>query len=449
MVPFHGDGAGIAELTWGQREIWAAMRKQRSSLSIGGVTPLPAVKDVDFFVEALRFMMSRHQSLRTRLRFAPDGGVRQVLADHGEIGLYVVEVADDGDPAEVAAEVCADYRARDFDYEHEWPVRMAVIRHHDTATHLVAIYCHLALDAHGLTALIANLADRTESTGTAPLAQAAWQGSPAGQRLNRAAQRHWKRQLDRVPARRFAETDDERQPRHWQVSFRSPAAYLGLRSITARTQTESSPVMLAAVAVALARVTGRNPTVLQVVVNNRFRPGLADTVSCLAQTGLCVIDVADTTFDDAVERARQSTMSTYLNAYYHPDEMTELIAELGRERGEVIELDCYFNDRRVPEHREPTGPIPTPEQLAAVSDETTLSWGPPSDAPFEPFFFHINDVPDTLDLILYTDTRCLPPGDMTAFLHGVESILVAAAFDAAAPTGVAAREVTASPGPVG
>jgi hypothetical protein len=201
--------------------------------------------------------------------------------------------------------------------------------------------------------------------------------------------------------------------------------------------------------VALARVTGRSPTVLQVVVNNRFRPGLADTVSCLAQTGLCVIDVADTTFDDAVERARQSTMSTYLNAYYHPDEMTELIAELGRERGEVIELDCYFNDRRVPEHREPTGPIPTPEQLTAALDETTLSWGPPSDAPFEPFFFHINDVPDTLDLILYTDTRCLPPDDMTAFLCGVESILVAAAFDAAAPTGVPAREVTASPGPVG
>ncbi|HEX9335812.1 MAG TPA: condensation domain-containing protein, partial [Pseudonocardiaceae bacterium] len=137
MVPFHGDGAGVAELTWGQREIWAAMRTQRSRLPIGGVVPLPAGRDVDAVAAALRFTMSRHQSLRTRLRFEPDGSVRQVLSDHGEVPLHVVDVPDDSDPAAVAAELEARIRSEPFDYEHDWPVQMTVIRHRGVATHLL------------------------------------------------------------------------------------------------------------------------------------------------------------------------------------------------------------------------------------------------------------------------------------------------------------------------
>ena len=416
------------------------MRTQQSWMPIGGVGPLPPGQDVDFFVAALGFMMSRHQSLRTRLRFEPDGSTRQVLADHGEVPLHVLDVPDDDDPATAAEALRGEFHERDFDYEREWPVRMAVVRHRGAATHLVALYGHLAVDGSGAEALVADAAhlgtDAPPVTSLTPFEQAAWQRSPAGQRLNRATQRHWRRQLARVSARRFADTDDERRPRHWQAWFHSPAAYLGMRSVMARTGSETSPVVLAAVAVALARVTGRNPSALQVVVHNRFRPGLADTVSPIAQTGLCVIDLADITFDEAVERARQSTTSTYLNAYYNPDEMTELIKELGRERGEEFDLGCFFNDRRAQDNRESTDPLPTPEETAAARDETTVRWGPHSDKPFERFFVHIQDEPDTLDVLAQSDTRCLPPDDLRAFLDVFESVLVGAAFDPAAPTGV-------------
>jgi hypothetical protein len=440
MVPFHGDGAGIAELSWGQREIWTAMRTQQSWIPIGGAGPVPPEQDVNYFVAALGFMVSRHQSLRTRLRFEPDGTVRQVVADRGEIPLHVVDVPDGDDPALAAEQLRHDFHENDFDYEREWPVRIAVVRQHGVATHLVALYSHFAVDGAGVRALIADAAhlgtDAPPVTSLPPLAQAAWQESPAGQRLNRATQRHWRRQLARVSARRFADTDDEREPRHWQAWFHSPAAHLGMRSVMARTGSETSPVVLAAVAVGLARVTGHNPAALQVVVHNRFRPGLADTVSQIAQTGLCVIDVADITFDEAVERARQSTTSTYLNAYYDPDEMTELIAELGRERGEEFDLGCFFNDRRAQDNRESTDPLPTPEQIAAARAETTVRWGPHSDKPFERFFVHIQDTPDTLEVLAQSDTRYLPPDDLRAFLDVFESVLVGAAFDPATPTGV-------------
>ncbi len=442
MVPFHGDGAGVAELTWGQREIWAAMRTQRSRLPIGGVVPLPAGRDVDAVAAALRFTMSRHQSLRTRLRFEPDGSVRQVLSDHGEVPLHVVDVPDDSDPAAVAAELEARIRSEPFDYEHDWPVQMTVIRHRGVATHLLGLFCHLSVDGGGMVALFGDGlgglftegdASGPTAAGLTPFAQVAWQQGPSGRRLNQAAQRRWKRQLANVPASRFADTDDERRPRHWEVLFHSPAAHLAVRAITARTGTESSAVVLAAVAVALARVTDRHPTVLQVVVSNRFRPGLADTVSPIAQTGLCVIDVADATFDDAIERARQSAMSAYLHAYYNPDEMTEQIAELGRERGEDIDLACFFNDRRGPDSPEPAGP-PTRQDIADALVMTTERWGPYSDTPFERFFVHLDSAPDTLNVLLQADTRYVPPDDMRTFLHEFESVLVAAAFDPATTT---------------
>jgi hypothetical protein len=447
-VPFQGDGAGVAQLSWGQREIWAAIRAQQSSLAIGGVAALPVPRDVEDFVAILKFTLSRHQSLRTRLRSQPDGSLRQVLADHGEFPLHVVDVPDDGDPAQSAEDLLAEFRRTEFDYEHEWPCRMGVVRHRGLGTHLVAIYCHFAVDGGGLAALFTDgldvlfnggdvPTDPPEVTSLAPFAQVAWQTSPAGQRQNQATRRHWKRQLARVSARRYADTDDERQPRHWQVVCHTPAAYLAVRSVAARTRTETSPVLLAAVAVALAKATGRNPSVLQVVVNNRFRPGLADTVSPIAQTGLCVVDVADITFDEAVDRARRSATSAYLNAYYDPDQMTELIAELGRDRGEDIDLSCFLNDRRRQETRESVNAMPTKAQIRAALADTKLTWGPHSDIGWEPFFCHFDSARDALDLLVQADTRCLPPGDMAVFLHAFESTLVRAAFDPAAMTGVA------------
>lgn len=431
MVPFHGTGAGVAELSWGQREIWAAMKSQRDWLPVGGAAAFDVPTDLDAVVAALGRSISRHQALRTRLRYEPDGGVRQVIRARGEVPLHVVDVP--GDPAAAAAELETRLRRSDFDYEHEWPIRMAVVRHDGRNTHLVAVFCHLALDGAGLAALfrdgLINLFTGNTSAdappGSTPVDQVEWQDSPAGRRHNQATQRHWRRLLAQVPSRRFGDTDDERDPRHWQVRFHSPAAYLAMRSIMARTGCESSAVLLAAVAVAMVRVTGIGPAVVQVVVHNRFRPGLADTISPVAQTGLCVIDTAGS-FDDVVERARQSALSAYLHAYYDPDAMTEMIAELGRERGADIDLGCFYNDRRSPDIRDPDRPQATPRDVTAALTQTTLDWGPHSPKPWERFFVHVDDTPGVVRILCQADTRYLPPDDIAAFLHHFEATLVAA-----------------------
>jgi hypothetical protein len=440
MVPFHGAGAGVSELTWGQIEMWLAIVAQQSSLHLGGLAAFPVTKELDEIVAGLGWMFGRHQSLRARLCFPPDGGVLQVVADHGEAPLRVVDIPGTADPARVAEEINVEFRATDFDYEREWPVRLAVIRQHGVATHLVAVYNHLALDLAGMSALFRNGLFTLLFTGTdgdaalqevaepTLLDQVAWQRGPVGQRHNKAVQRYWRSQVASVPAARFGVTTDAQRPRHWQATMRSAAMSLALASIAARTSTDSSTILLAAAATALAATTGRGPAVFQVAVGNRFRPGLADVVGTVAQSGLCVIDVADAGFDEVLERAVRSAMKAYLNAYFDRTEMDAMIDEIGRERGAEIELTCFFNDRRDPDNRLPVGPPATRERLVQARTETSVSWGPHSDLPFVPLFCHVNNTtPDHVEILLQADTCCFPPDRMRAFLDCVEDTLVTAA----------------------
>ena len=436
MVPFEGTGGGVAELSWGQAEIWTTMVHQQSWMPIGGPAELPLGKDLDEIVAALGWMLGRHRSLRSRLRFEPDGRVRQEVADRGEAPLLVVDVPDDGDPARVAADVNADFQRPDFDYEHDFPLRMAVVRHRGFIKHLVIEFSHVAMDRAGLVALFrTGLGELLLGTDVDPAAlpvthsldpidEVAWQRGPAGRRHNKAVQRYWSRQLARVPTNRFGPTEDERRPRHWLATMRSPEAYRAMWSIAARTAVDSSTVLLAAAAIATVRATGRDPAVFQLLVGNRFRPGLADSVSSIVQSCVCVIDVADLEFDEVLARAARSARNAYLNGYFDRAQMEAMIAELGAQRGERIDLTCFFNDRREAHNREPGRTAPT--------HETTITWGPHSDTPFEPLFVHINDTADAVvELQLEVDTRYFPPGHMETFMHEFQATLLAAAPEAA------------------
>ncbi|MEE3921415.1 hypothetical protein V2I01_33750 [Micromonospora sp. BRA006-A] len=61
-------------------------------------------------------------------------------------------------------------------------------------------------------------------------------------------------------------------PRYWHGRFSSPAAYLAVRAIAARTRTDTSRVLLAVIAIAIGRATGVSPLTAKLIVGNRFRP---------------------------------------------------------------------------------------------------------------------------------------------------------------------------------
>jgi hypothetical protein len=419
------------------------MRDKGDSLPIGGFRALPPGQTVADVAAGLRFVMSRHQSLRTTLRFDPDGQPRQVVHASGEITLEVVD-AGDGDPGEVAAAVAAGYKARKFDLEHEWPLRMAVITHRGAATHVAQVLCHIAVDAFGLAALQDDFDRRDERTGPVtamqPMEQAGRQRGPGGRRAHEASMRYFERLAASVPDRQFSPSGDPRQPRFWQVTVESPAGYRAAAMLAARLGLSTSPVLLAAFAVALTPLVSSERVALHLVVSNRFRPGFAASVSPAMQSCLCVLEVAGVPFEEVVRRAWQSSLGAYKHAYFDPAGKTEVCERLAAERGAELDWNVIFNDRRV-SSRELAGSVSVagPDGLPPLRDElsrTTLTWGERNDVPAHKVFLNICDTPGTLCCELWADTHFVSPADMAGLLRRIESVLVDAALGDGAEGGV-------------
>jgi hypothetical protein len=312
------------------------------------------------------------------------------------------------------------------------------------------MYCHLVMDGFGLDALHRDLAQLDRATGhaisqatgqveqpaggTQPLEQARLQSTREGLAQNDAALRHWARLLPTVGAVRLVAAQAER-PRYWQGRMISPAMYPALAAISARTQIDSSPVLMAAFAVAMARVSGANPRAVRTVVSNRFRPGLAESVSVVNQTGLCVIDTADVGFDEVVRRAWRASVGAGMHAYYDPRALRALLVAASSDRGEELDLSCFFNDTRrtrdVGGVAESAGP-----ELRAAMARSEFTWAYQRDVPNDRIFMVVEEAVDTVDFRICADTWYWPPDDLEACVRVVEQVVVEAAIDPHATTGV-------------
>ena len=433
VVAFSGEGAGVEELTWGQRAIWNAMTEQDTSLPIGGWLPLPEGTTVRHMANELRFHMTRHQSMRMRLVYGEDGRPRQSVAASGEITLEVYD-AGDGDPAAVAEKVSQRYMDAPFDYANEWPIRMAVVRRGEVATHVVCVLCHLVTDAAGGLAMVADLANMDPVTGeatvpvtaTQPLDLARWQQTPAGQRRHASSLRYWEEQLRGVPSYRFAKPAQRHSPRHWEGQLISPALLLATEALAKRLGVSASNLTLAAYAMMLVKLRGVDPIVIRPVVSNRFWPGLADIVSPINEAGLCVIPVEGAGFAEMAARASRIAMRAFKAAYYHPEPMDELFATVARDRGEQLDIDCFMNDRRVAAI--PDGPAPTAQELR-LAPRGEFRWTAKQDKPFGRLFLHIDDAPDAVSLTVRADTDYVDPAIMRGIAEGIEEIFIEAAAD--------------------
>ena len=437
IVPFKGEGSGSEELTWAQFAAWRSMQKFGETEWTGGTMPLKEGTTVQDIATLLGFIVSRHQSLRTRLLI--DGGElpKQVLAESGELTLEVYE--NDGDPERKAAEIRAEYEAAPWDPVTDWPLRMAVIADGDRAVYFVALYCHMVIDGYGFEALIADLDNLDPATGAhlapvegvQPLDLARAQQSPAGLRQHKASLRFWEKHLRVIEPQRFSQRLTPQDERWWEATFTTPATQLALAVISNRKDVHTGVILLAAHAMMLGRLSGQPVVMFRLVVSNRFRPGFAQSVSNLAQAGLVVIDTAECDFDEAITRAWKGELAAGMHAYYHPRDLWPLIDRVGAERGVDIDTRCYFNDRRFSAAQVSADEIPTSEQIMAALPRSSLRWGPRSNEPDATCLLNVDVAPDAVDLTWRVDTAYVSPAMLEACLHGMESLVVTAALDPA------------------
>jgi hypothetical protein len=449
-VTFGGAGSGRAALTWGQRDIWATMMRQRNWLPQGGRRPLAAGTRVEDVAAELAYLHSRYQSMRTRLVFGdlPDAGVGQWVAPAGETFLEVYDTPSGQDPDFLAARVEAVYRRRPYDLRAEWPVRMAVVRSGGVCAHMVVLMHHLALDAGGAAVMIREVASRkhTEPAGMQPLEQAGWQASEAGHRHDDRTLRYFAKALDRLAAGPPPVLKPgPRRPRHWSGRLVSPALAGAVAAVGARRAVDDAAVLTTVTAIAFARLTGTDRVLMRPRVGNRFRPALADVVCFVAQSGLLVLELGDTTFDEAVDQARGATLATVKNAYFDPDALEAMLGRLaadddhesGHDHGHGPALAVFFNDRH------------TAESTAATDTTaaSTFAWLHRGAEPAEPLSVTIDDADGALAVSLHFDTHVIAPDTAEQLAWGIERAAIEAAADGDAPTGI--RRTPSSPDPAG
>jgi hypothetical protein len=452
IVPFAGEGSGIAGLTWGQQAIWRAFEAMGRPIWLTGVSKVPAGHTVEDMADLMAYQMSRHQSLRTRLMVTDDAPVQQMVSASGELELTIVDVDGDDDPYQVAKAIEDHWQEHDLGYDlaNDWPVRVTIVRHRGIPLYQVRALSHIVTDGYGVLALRRDLAARDPVTGEPPgpvtamqpLEEAQWQASQPGKRRSHMAEQYWERLLRTVPARRFPEPAGQPQARYSRVFFDSRAAYLALQAIAARVKLDTSPVLLAAFTVGMARVTGINPLMPRMYASNRFRPRLADAVSPIAQTCPCVIDVAGITFDEAVRRAYYASLSAFKNAYFEPVKIRELVAAVSAERGEDVDVNLVYNDIRF-SPREAPDPPPGPKDIADALPPTTLTVEERPDLEdLCNFTFQDSEAvtrhgaPPTVNAMVLVDDHYLPRSAVTACLRDMEAMLIRGACDPEVPTGV-------------
>jgi len=446
-VSFSGPGEGIEELSWGQRSMWISIGREGRSITLGGIAPLPPEATLQRLTDVLRFAMGRHQALRTRMVFGPDGSVRQRVFSSGTVMLEVVEAGEE-DPAAVAQRVYDDFTGRDFDYEHEWPVRQAIICRRGTPSYSVAVYLHTQLDGMGLQELVDDLANLDRRTGQAlcpveglgPLDQARWQRTPAAQRQSDGSLRHLEKVLRTVDLERFPLLYPEQEPRFPMLRIDSPALLLATRLLARQLNIDSSPILLGLYAVATGRLRQQSRFVTLLAVSNRFRPGLATSVSLLAQVSPCLIELADITLHEALSRARRASVSAYKYGFYDPVARLELIERIHAERGGPVDLSCFFSDRRA--KRSAAGPTdPTRDDVLAALPATTLRWVPRVQELPEKLYLTVADADDAIGLELHAGSQYFTPAEMQELALSMESLAVEAIRDPAATTGIGSIRV--------
>lgn len=455
-LAFSSGRSGSGAATWGQQAIWNVVRDLggdavRYNVCAGGaVEPgLPTAQ----VVEALRDLITLHDSLRTTLHSDGPNGLVQRVHGSGKAALVVRRCEADAVEHE-AASLLGRLAAAPFDFEHEWPARFGAIESGGLVRHMVFVLSHTAADAWGLRHLVEDMSAlshggmsprqlvRARPDRLQPLEEAQYQASDRGRRQDAAARRHWRGKLALRPKHQFRAEPDAATPgvaapdlgvalMFPNAALDSPALALALRKVTAAHAVSASSVLLAAASAMTARLSGSADAVFQVVVNNRFLPGLDGAVSTVAQEGIFHLPDAAGDFRPLLRRAFGSSLSAYRNAYYHKASLERDMAQLREQHGDVCDLTCFFNDTRGVTPQAPGSPD-EPSDNAAIEkarSRTTLRWP----VEFEPrrgvsLALDVVDAPGSAALSMTADSTLIPKPRMERFLYGIEDLVVTEAL---------------------
>ncbi|MFV2020629.1 hypothetical protein [Micromonospora sp. LOL_023] len=441
-----GDGrTETGPMTWAQQVMWRAAtlsKTQHLFLNLRRVLAVPrrAPGDLPSVTRAIGQLVARHGGLRTRVRPAADGILRQETAASGSVPILVVDGdgdgdGDDGDGAPTAAGLTRRLGDVAFDHGREWPVRFAVVLVDDRVRQVVLIFSHSTADAYAVDVILRDLrvlllrGKLSTPAGLQSVDVARCQYGPDQARSGRAVA-YWARQYGRVAGIVFDQVAPELTPRLHRGTLVSPAIATAARMIAARHRVSLSAVLLAATTALSAGAGGRQACGLFNMAHNRFRPEYRNAVANLGQIGFCVLDIADRPgFFELLPRIYRVALDGYSHAYYDAAAMRRSFEDLGYDYTTAFLPYYYFNDVRLPVGNAVDDVEPVAEGvLRAVAERSEFSWTDGLDVASWHQLIHVVDAPDAVGVTLSTDTRFRPPTTIEPYLRDLEALLIDAAY---------------------
>ncbi|WP_327674777.1 condensation domain-containing protein [Kitasatospora sp. NBC_00458] len=451
-ISFSNGRSGSGPATWGQQAIWDAINRltpgDRPRYNITTAAPVDPGVPLQTTLDALGALLHLHDTLHTRLHPDEHGpGLRQTVDPAGRLTVHTRHCEDEPAVLADAGRELHDGLAADpFDPATEWPIRVGLVIADGLVRHITLVISHTAVDGGGMGRLIQDLTElalgatpasiRAVRAPQQPLEEAEFQRSASGRRRDANARAHILRKLRLGPPRLFPPAAAEPAPFPNAV-LSSPALLRAVDLVAAAHRASSSSVLLAAACTMTAELSGSPDVVLQVIVSNRFLPGLSDSASVIASDSVFHLPGLSGDFADTVRRTQSSAIAAYRHAYYERRLLDAEIDRLTAEHVPLADRSCIFNDTRdlLPATLA-TAPTPTTEPLDRARERTTLTWPKEFDPrPGLSYALDALQTADALQLAMTADPAVLPRPAMARFLHGMEDLILAEAGVLAVPSG--------------
>jgi hypothetical protein len=429
-----GVRASTSVATWGQRAMWFNFEwlgfGDDPYFNAGAIAPLPPV-GLETVQAGLTGLLTTFESMRTTYHRDDDGVLHQTVGP-GRLTVAVYDAGSDGDADRVAADVLEELKRELFQFDTEWPMRLAVVTVGDVAARLVFATTRIVFDSAGSRIIADELGRQLAGDGPGrhdwhPIDQAAFERSADGVEVDEAARAFWTRSLAAVPLSVLDQPTSPALPlRFHRRKLTSQAALAATRALAARHQVSAAAVLLAAYEIVVSAHTGHQRLVMQVICGNRVGPHRSTMIGTLTQDGLFTQDLGlSATFGELARRSYQASVETYLYGFYDPMANRAIRREQRTVQGGHLDLGVYFNDGLGPGALAGPSTV-TAGELRALREHSTLDDDGSWERVDARLFLTCADLPDALALFLLGDSTYAPPDRLDEILLAIERVLVAA-----------------------
>ncbi len=363
-------GAPAAEdypLSDAQRRLWIAAQDSDSSVAYNqpAAILLSGALNVDALQAAVRFLVDRHESLRTTFTQL-HGEPRQIIGATGISVMARVDSRRQPDPLEHAKRWLADDNACAFDLEQGPLFRAALLQLGDTSHVLALNMHHIVSDAWSMRVVARELAaaynafDQDIPVRLSPLRiqyrdYAAWQTGRERDASLVADRDYWTRKLAQLPPAEILPPDRprHRKPRHLGALARrllEPPIVAQLHALGRQQAGDLFATLAAAIRTLLFRYSGQEDAAIACVTAGRAHPDIHDQVGFYVNT-LLLRDRLDSgaTFREVLDQVTTCVNAALDHAEYPFD---RLGADLGV-NGPLYQvmLDYHVDRDRPPDMR--------------------------------------------------------------------------------------------------